>query len=600
MVHFVGAGPGDPELITVKGRDLLAKANLIIYAGSLVNPELLKYAGTDAVIKNSAYMTLDEVISDIRTFEDKGLSTVRLHTGDPSIYGAIREQIDELEKYGISYDITPGVSSFSAAAATLGAEYTLPSVSQSLILTRMAGRTDVPDSESIASFASHHSSMAIFLSAGKLDKLSEQLIAGGYDPDTSAAIVYKASWPEEKTIRCKISELYDKADKANITKTALILVGDFLGDRYDKSRLYDPGFSTEYRKAKIPENETPFVGWNINCICFTDRGEKTAKVLSGSLDINIDRSKDDTRVMEWTAHKFKDSDALVYIGACGIAVRAIASHIKKKDTDPAVICIDEAGQFVIPILSGHIGGANMLASTIADRIGAQVVLTTATDVRNVFAVDTWAKSQELVIAEPERIVNVTSKILDESGSGIVIKSSLDIEGDMPEGVTIIKNDECTADVLIDIYDSRSDEEGVSADENTLHLIPQTVALGVGCKKGTSAQVIDAAFRKFCKETRINREAFYMIASIDIKAGEEGLIEFAKGLKLKYCTFDPDILRAISGSYTLSTFVEEVTGVDNVCERSAVAASQNGILIVRKTVIDGVTFAAAQKRIKLKW
>lgn len=249
MVNFVGAGCGAADLITVRGKALIEAADVIIYAGSLVNPELLGYAKEGCRIFNSAHMTLDEVIDVMAGAEADGLMTVRLHTGDPSIYGAVREQMDRLTELGIEYQICPGVSSFCGAAAALRAEYTLPEVSQTVILTRMAGRTPVPDSESIESLAAHHSTMVIFLSTGMLAELSERLISGGYSPDTPAAIVYKASWPDEKVLRCKVGTLAETAEKNGIKKTALVAAGDFLGDNYSLSKLYDPAFETEFRRA---------------------------------------------------------------------------------------------------------------------------------------------------------------------------------------------------------------------------------------------------------------------------------------------------------------------------------------------------------------
>ena len=226
MIHFVGAGPGAEDLITVRGRRLLREADVIIYAGSLVNPGLLKEAGEACRIYNSAVMTLEEVIAVMKQAEAEGLKTVRLHTGDPCLYGAIREQMDILDRLGIPYESCPGVSSFCAAAAALNLEYTLPGVSQSVIITRMAGRTPVPERESIASFAAHHATMVIFLSTGMLKKLSEELIKGGYEADTPAAIVYKATWPDEKRVVCTVATLAEAAERENIKKTDLIIVAD--------------------------------------------------------------------------------------------------------------------------------------------------------------------------------------------------------------------------------------------------------------------------------------------------------------------------------------------------------------------------------------
>ena len=249
MVNIVGAGPGGVDLITVRGAKLLQEADIIIYAGSLVNPELLEYAKEECEIYNSAKMNLEEVIDVMKKGEAAGKMTVRLHTGDPSVYGAIREQMDILKEEGIEYQVTPGVSSFCGAAAAVEKEYTLPNVSQSVIITRMAGRTPVPERESIKSFAAHNATMVIFLSTGLVKEVSEELIAGGYSENTKAAIVYKATWPEEKIVYGTVGQLESMAKDNNITKTALILVGEFLGDQYDKSLLYDKKFTHEFRQG---------------------------------------------------------------------------------------------------------------------------------------------------------------------------------------------------------------------------------------------------------------------------------------------------------------------------------------------------------------
>lgn len=250
MIDFVGAGCGATDLITVRGAKLLAEADVIIYAGSLVNPELLNYAGPDCEIHNSALLTLDEVIDIMSSAEAAGKNTVRLHTGDPSIYGAVREQMDRLRELGLPFRVCPGVSSLCGAAAALKAEYTLPGVSQTVVITRMAGKTPVPEGESMASLAAHGATMVIFLSAGLLGELTAELLRGGYTRSTPAAIVYKASWPDEKVLRCTVGTLAETAAKEGVKKTALICVGNFLGDDYGLSRLYDRSFSTEFREAR--------------------------------------------------------------------------------------------------------------------------------------------------------------------------------------------------------------------------------------------------------------------------------------------------------------------------------------------------------------
>lgn len=249
-IHFVGAGPGDPELITVKGRKLLTEADVVVYAGSLVNPALLEVTGPQCEIHNSASMTLEEVIDVMRTAVSAGKRVVRLHTGDPSIYGAIQEQIDLLNKLNIEWEVVPGVSSFLAAAAALGQEYTLPGVSQTVIITRMEGRTPVPDREKIRSLAEHQATMCIFLSVHMFGDLVRELTEGGYSPDTPVAVVEKASWPEQRIFRGTLTTIADQLLVAGVSRTAMVIVGNVLAGEYEQSRLYAPEFGHMFREAK--------------------------------------------------------------------------------------------------------------------------------------------------------------------------------------------------------------------------------------------------------------------------------------------------------------------------------------------------------------
>ena len=246
-VHFVGAGPGDKELITLKGYKLWSNADVVIYAGSLVNPALLEYCKEGCEIHNSAYMNLQQITDVMEKGIKEGKSVVRLQTGDFSIYGSIREQVEELNKIDIDYDCTPGVSSFLGASSALGVEYTVPEISQSVVITRMEGRTPVPEKESIESFAKHQTSMVIFLSVQEIEKVVDRLIDGGYPETTPIAVVYKATWPDEKIVKGTLQDIAEKVKENNITKTALIMVGEFLGKEYNNSKLYDKDFKHEYR-----------------------------------------------------------------------------------------------------------------------------------------------------------------------------------------------------------------------------------------------------------------------------------------------------------------------------------------------------------------
>ena len=396
MVIFVGAGAGDPGLITVKGKEYLEKADCIIYAGSLVNPKLLRYARKDADIRDSAKMTLEEVVDVMDRY--RGGLVVRLHTGDPSLYGAIREQMEKLDILGIEHSSVPGVSSFLAAAASLDAEYTLPEVSQSLIITRAEGRTPVPEGQQLHILAATGASLAIFLSASLTEKVKSELITGGLSADTPVAIVYKASWPDEKIIKCTIDTLPKAAASEGIEKTALILVGDFLKGIGERSKLYHPDFTTMYRSGNKKRR--------VSIAAFTDKGYELGKKLEEVLRNNIpdrgiancsiesrtDEEENHSNIFcdriergglsKWTQSVFYESESLVFIGAAGIAVRAISAFPRSKTSDPAVVVVDEDGKFAIPILSEEYGGANRLARMIEETIGAQAIITSRQGKKN--------------------------------------------------------------------------------------------------------------------------------------------------------------------------------------------------------------------------
>lgn len=248
MVYFIGAGPGDVDLITVKGRSILEKADVVIYAGSLVSNKHLDFCKDGCKFYNSASMTLDEVIDVIK--ENRNSLVVRLHTGDPSIYGAIKEQMDELEKLGINYEVIPGVSSFTAAASVIKKEFTLPAVSQTVILTRVEGRTPVPEKEDLEKLASIGASMALFLSVSMIDKVVEKLKKGYKRGDVPVAVVFRATWDDESYILGTLDDIAQKVKEAGITKCAQILVGDFIDCDYEKSLLYDKNFSHMFRKGE--------------------------------------------------------------------------------------------------------------------------------------------------------------------------------------------------------------------------------------------------------------------------------------------------------------------------------------------------------------
>ncbi|MBR2522317.1 MAG: cobalamin biosynthesis protein [Coriobacteriales bacterium] len=330
----------------------------------------------------------------------------------------------------------------------------------------------------------------------------------------------------------------------------------------------------------------------ISTIAFTDGGLELASRIAAALEaegerVDVARGFGEGKANhgEWTAERFGTSDALLFVGALGICVRSIAPHLASKATDPAVICIDEGSRFCIPVLSGHIGGANQLAQRIARFCGATPVVTTATDVRGVFAIDSWAVSQGLAVANPQAIKEISSALL--AGGSVSYASELPISGNAPQGL-VEAGSPGAASIFI----------GNQAPEGALHLIPRAYILGIGCRRGTSREAIEAAAMRFLAENAIDPLSIAFIASIDLKANEEGLLAFAAARRLELVTFDSDTLNAQEGDFSSSGFVKGVTGTDNVCARAAVAAG--GELVIGKTVVDGMTFALSKRSLKLAW
>ena len=637
MVHFVGAGPGACDLITVRGMNRIKEADVIIYAGSLVNPALLSYAKADCKIYNSAHMTLDAVVDVMREAEAAGKGTVRLHTGDPSVYGAIREQMDLLDEYGIAYDVCPGVSAVFGAAASLACEYTLPDVTQTLILTRAEGKTPVPEKENLRSLAAHRASLVLYLSSGLARKVRQELLIGGYAEDTPVAVVYKATWPEEKIIRTTLAKLPEDMEAAGITKTALIIVSPALGSIYEKSKLYDAAFATEYRGAT--EIALPAGIRRVLLITCSVRGYATMQKLAKKLE-NISGAEIIAKVkcealpevsMKETVKAcvdeyFEQVDAIVFVTASGIAVRSVAEHLTHKSKDPAIVCMDECSKHVISLVSGHAGGANALTQMLADVMWATPVITTATDVEGQFSIDDYAREHNLVVTDWAKAKAISAEVLATGAKPVWVdeaevsqeeeKNACEIcKEQKSTGIDVgkIENDGCENEIGVQKLQIGSHQvvitpQDVSVDAQTLQLIPRCIVAGVGCKKGIPVDKIEHAVQDAFAKAGLRMEALCAVVSIDLKKEEAGLLEFCETRNVPFETYAAEELQAVPGTYSASEFVSGVTGVDNVCERSAVKyASEHGMnqgeqllgrqakhgeLLLRKQAYGGVTVALA--------
>ena len=442
-IIFAGAGPGAPDLITLRCLKAIQEADLIVYAGSLVNPEILKSAGSSCSIADRATISLQEIVNLMGKAFSVGKRVVRLHTGDPAIYGAIAEQMTELDKLKIPYEVIPGVSSVFASAAALKTELTAPGVSQTVILTRQAGRTPVPPGQEIANLAKHGATMCIFLSAGGVKNLTDELIRGGYTPETPAQVVYRASWKEEKIVRGNLSNISEKLKKAGIERQAMIIVGDTLDrGKCGKSLLYDATFTHGYRKAVktakpvFPATKNNGFSGKIAIYAITAEGIECANKLSASIETGFlfipERFKsksvensapeffkeggfDETLRRNW--NKFAGH---IFIMASGIVVRKISKLLAGKTADPAVVVCDQKGNYAVSLLSGHIGGANRLAKFAARILGGEPVITTATDVQNLMAFDEMAAIEGWQVENPEMIKTLNSMLLEGKKIGLMV------------------------------------------------------------------------------------------------------------------------------------------------------------------------------------
>ena len=608
MIHFVGAGPGAADLITLRGARLLAEADVVVYAGSLVNPELLKNCKPSCEVHDSSRMTLDQIVDVLCDADARGLACVRLHTGDPALYGAHGEQMDELDKRGIAYDVVPGVSSLFGASAALGIEYTVPGVTQSVVVTRMEGRTPMPKGEELAGFAAHGCTIVLFLSASLLREAQEELLAGGLSASTPAALVVRATWDDEAVYRCDLGSLARCAAEHGVSRTALAVVGQCLRAHEARSLLYDPGFSHGYRQAShggtrpaaehddCLERDSPragHAGMRVACAAFTQRGVALAQSLREGLATRGDvttlscpsRITDAgdvwplTSVGAWAHDAWHTADALLFVGAVGIATRAIAPLAHDKMSDPAVVCVDEGARFAIPLLSGHVGGANDLARRVEDLCGAEAVVTTATDAHDVFAVDEWARKNGLVIMDRAEAKLVSASLLE--GGEVGFESDVPVAGDLPRGVV---QRHCDRGFVV----SRDPSRRPFA--HTLRLVPRDVVVGVGCKRGTSARRILALIDACLGEAHVASEAVRALATIDIKADEEGVLEAARTRGWDLRLHSAESLAEVSGTFSASEFVLATVGVDNVCERAACADGAS--LLLGKRSAHGVTVALA--------
>ena len=606
-VLFVGAGPGDPELLTLKAQRLIAQADVILYAGSLVNAEVLQHARPGSQMHDSAGMRLEEQVALMRSAVARGQTIVRLHTGDPSIFGAIKEQMHALDRAGIVYSIVPGVSSAFAATATLGIELTLPGGTQTVILSRLSGRTPVPDSERLRELAAHRSSMVLLLSVGMIDRVVEELRASGYGEDTPVAVVYRASWPDELVVRGTLATVASKVRAAEISHQAVIVISPALEESGTAltSHLYGTAQDTPERKESTA------------IIALTRGGAKTGRRLQQRmllaelyLPARFAQGEDATRphlnlytvsVRQVLQSAFREHTALVCIMATGIVVRELAPVLGSKHTDPGVVVLDERGRYAISLLSGHKGGANVLARRVADLLGGCAVLTTSSDVQGIPSVDLLGQDEGWIIRRGERLTDVSAALVNGDSVGVFQDAGGRGWRPDPPLENLVRYDSFDALVqaspkaAIVISGRRPPTAFLEAVPATVVYHPPCLAIGVGCKRGTQAQEIIQAILETLDSNNLARESLLCIATTEHKADEAGILEACRTQGWSLQTFRSEQIAAVQGLPNPSPRVYRALGVWGVAEPAALLAAETDALLVEKQKYAHVTVAVAVRR-----
>jgi len=603
-VYFIGAGPGNPELLTLKAKRIIENADVIIYAGSLVNPQILTYKKRTAVSYDSASMTLKEIITIISKEVKRDKVVARIHSGDPSIYGALYEQIGQLDKKGIPFEIIPGVSSVFAAAASLKRELTVPDISQTLILTRISGRTKVPSRESIAQLAQSQSTMAIFLSVPQIEKVVKQLMTS-YSPDTPVAVVYKASWPDEKILKGTLAIIAKKVRSAGIKRQALILVGKVLDSGISglRSKLYQEGFTHGFRKASNKKGGCAI-------ITLTKSGAELGMQLKNRLShaclyvpekLGIKRKGCSFFAMDLRTlcgELFNHYESLIFIMATGIVVRTLSTFLTHKSSDPAVVVVDEKGRFAVSLISGHLGGANELARRVAILTGGKPVITTASDVHETLAVDLLAQRLECFPVDLNVLKKCTYALLQGEKVGIypdLLRPYLSIggKGNLVFYKTLrdLLNSDCLYKVIIS--NRQVEREICRCREKVIVLNPRNLVVGIGCNRNTSRTEIENTIKRFFDTWGLCVNSIKKIASIDAKSGEEGLTSFAKKYHLEMEFFTSRQLNEVACPSPSSKSALKAVGSTGVCEPAALLGAGVKTLLYPKAKTPNVTIAVAE-------
>jgi len=586
----------------VRGAKIIEAADLIVYTGSLVPQSLFSAAKKEAEIHDSAGLSLEETDALLTEGVKKALIVARVHTGDPALYGAIQEQIELLEKKEIPYEVIPGITVAFAAAAALGRQLTQPGGSQTLILTRLAGRTPVPESENLAGLSEHRASMVIYLSVSKIREVVAEL-KQGYPADTPVVVAYRVGWPDEQFIGGTITDIAEQVEKSQIKRQAVILVGQALsGELKERSKLYDPSFAHGFRES---QQQGGVERKGVAILALTPGGSKlaahiAAKLGESSLYLPDREAKGFVGAYPFTDFKvafancFERHEGLVCVMASGIVVRLLAPLFKSKDEDPAVVVLDEMGRNVISLVSGHLGGANQLAREVAAITGGREVITTATDVQGKISFDNLARQAGLVIENLDRVKTMNMTLLQEGQIGLYDPGKW-LRPHVPEsaGLRILQRTEEAGEAGLSGWIYVGDTLGSFEPPPCLVLRPKSLVVGVGCKRGTEASEIGAALHKVFADHNLSLLAIRNLATVELKENEEGLNELIKMHHWPTVYYSVSDLQTPVEVPSPSNQVRKHLGVESVCEKAAILSACAEELLVPKQILGRVTVAVAR-------
>lgn len=621
-VFFVGAGPGAPGLLTLDAVAALRAADLVLYADSLVSPEIAQFVRPAVPFEGTKDRHLDNIVAQMIAAAQAGQQVARVHSGDPALYGAITEQIAALRAAAVRYRIIPGVSSVFAAAAALGVELTVPDVAQTIIMTRAAGRTGMPDGETLQSLAAHRTTLAILLGITRVRQLAEELISGGYPPQTAAAALYRVSWPDEGIVRGTLADIAERVKTMGWTRQAILLIGDAIDpanqDGTHRSHLYDATYTHRFRRAtRTAQGSHPIAALapslanvprsaDLTVISLTRNGtslgDRLAREMGGVLYAPARFSPEGGMpyhgpVAEAIRALWHSHTRMLLIMPVGVAVRSLAPLLTDKRSDPGVVAMDEAGRFAVSIASGHVGGANALARTVATLTGGEAVITTASDVQGVPALDLLGTSSGWRIANPDALARVSGALVNGETIGVFQDAGSRAWLSEPEAAALrfapdlatLADATYVAALVITYRRSEALPDDVRAKAIIYH--PPCLSVGIGCERGVAEGEVATAVSATLAASGLAVEAIRDYATIDMKRDEAGLLAYAATMDHPLRFFSAhDLNRPVVPNPSAAAI--NAVGAQGVAEPAALLASGARALLVEKHVRGRVTVAVA--------